>query len=225
MSTEFEHGPKRAIFGVAVHTTGNGIPDLVERTGRSHLDVARETYLKMGLVGPHAVIDPFGKVEHYVDPQLVRYHVGLEPEHRRSFLDGHWLEDRNRITTETVKWWQARWPGVQSPSHLYPGPSANKVYIGVELIPCGIYVKNAWVWKHGTRPGFDNQRFSVEQYYSLAKLCNQWAEEYGLDLDRRGVLLGHEDLNVYTRPGYDPGDKIKAFSWSLLRGLLPLVQP
>lgn len=218
---EFEVGPSRAVFGICLHTTGDGIPAEVNKTGESHLDVARRVYQGMGLVGPHYVIDPYGAVERYADPQLVRYHVGLEPEHRRSFLDGHWEEDKNRISAPVIAWWKARWPTVKSPSHLYPGPSANKAYIGVELIPAGAYVKaRGWQWQHGARPGFDSQRFSVEQYCALARLCNQLAEDFGLDLTRTGVLIGHEDANPYTRPGYDPGDKIEAFSWRLLNALL-----
>jgi N-acetyl-anhydromuramyl-L-alanine amidase AmpD len=229
--SEFEVGPKRAVYGICVHTTGSGIPNAVAKSGKPHLEVARETYLSMGLVGPHYVIDPYGHVEQYADVGVVRYHVGVLAEHRRSFLDGHWLEDKNRIPADVVAWWQARWPGVKSPSHLYPSKSANKDYVGIELIPCGRYltmpgiIKPQWRWEHGSRPGFDFQRFSVEQYCALAKLCNSIAEENGLDLTKRGVLVGHEDVNPYTRPGWDPGSKIEAFSWNLLNGLLKHVQP
>ncbi len=226
MTAEFEHGPRRAVFGITVHTTGDGIPAEVAKYGKSHLDVARETYLAMGMVGPHYVIDPFGSVEQYAKPETVRYHVGIEAEHRRSFLDGHWEVDANRIPRPVVAWWKARWPGIKSPSHLYPGPSANKAYIGIELIPAGRYVKNSdWTFEHGTRVGFDKQRFSLEQYIALARLCNQLAEENGLDLEKDGVLVGHEDLNPYSRPGWDPGDMNKTFSWSLLNGLLKQMQP
>lgn len=229
--SEFEVGPKRAVYGICLHTTGDGIPAEVAKTGKSHLEVARRVYLNMGLVGPHFVVDPFGQSEQYAPVERVRYHVGLAAEERRSFLDGHWLEDANRVPRAVVAWWQARWPGVKSPSHLYPGPSANKVYVGIELIPAGRYVKkedhlaSGWVFEHGTRPGFDKQRFSVEQYTATARLCNQIAEENGLDLDKPGVLVGHEDLNVYQRPGYDPGDMNQTFSWGLLKALLAAVQP
>jgi N-acetyl-anhydromuramyl-L-alanine amidase AmpD len=236
--SEFEHGPKRAIHGICVHTTGDGIPAEVEkRAAKSppnwatlHLDVAREVYVGMGLVGPHYVIDPYGSVEKYAKPELVRYHAGVAAEERRSFLDGHWEEDANRIPRDVVAWWKRRWPGIKSPSHLYPSKSPNKDYIGIELIPAGSYVKSkagstSWQFQHGSRPGFDKQRFSVEQYCALAMLCNQLAETHGLDLEKPGVLVGHEDVNPYSRPGWDPGDKIEAFSWNLLNGLLKHVQP
>jgi N-acetyl-anhydromuramyl-L-alanine amidase AmpD len=217
---DFEHGPTRAIYGICVHTTGGGIPDEVNRSGRTHLEVARETYSRMGLVGPHYVIDPHGAVEQYAPANVVRYHAGLEAEHRRSFLDGHWEEDANRIPRDVVAWWKARWAPIKSPSHLYPSKRPNLDYVGIELIPCGAHLKGAWTWQHGTRVGFDKQRFSVEQYCALAKLCLQLAEENGLDLGKPGVLVGHEDVNPYTRPGYDPGDKTQAFSWNLLNGLI-----
>lgn len=223
---DFEVGPERSVFGIAVHTTGGGIPDRVAKTGKHPLDVAREIYRSMGLVGPHVVVAPDGSYEQYAPYERVRYHVGLEPEHRRSFLDGHWREDKNRISADVIAWWDARWPGVKSPSHLYPGTSANKAYVGIELIPCGRYVtvpgmiKTQWRWEYGSRPGFDGQRFSMEQYAALAKLCTQLAGTYGIDLAKIGRLVGHEDVNPYTRPGWDPGDKTGAFSWNLLKGLL-----
>jgi N-acetyl-anhydromuramyl-L-alanine amidase AmpD len=224
--SEFESGPKRTVFGIAVHTTGDGIPAKAHSTGKTHLEVAHSTYAAMGMVGPHYVIDPFGEVAQYAPADVVRFHSGVSADERRSFLDGHWAEDANRIPREVVAWWKARWPTKKSPSHLYPSTSPNKDYVGIELIPAGRYVKDrGWVFEHGSKPGFDAQRFSVEQYYALAGLCNRLAEQYGLDLTKAGVLVGHEDLNPYQRPGWDPGDKLKAFSWSLLNGLLRLVQP
>lgn len=229
--SEFEVGPSRAVYGICVHTTGNGIPEGAARQQKRPLEVARATYLSMGLVGPHYVIDPYGEVDQYAPVNRVRYHVGVEAEQRRSFLDGHWLEDKNRIPAAVTAWWQARWPGVQSPSHLYPSKRPNVDYVGIELIPCGRYVvqpgivKSSWQWEHGTRCSFDKQRFSIEQYVALARLCNSIAEQNGLDLDRTGVLVGHEDLNPYTRPGWDPGDMNQTFSWGLLKGLLAAVQP
>ena len=212
---------KRTVFGICVHTTGDGVPAAVERTGMPHHTVALATYTAMESVGPHFVIDPFGYVAQYADPGLIRHHVGLEAEHRRSFLDGHWTEDANRISRDCVAWWQARWPQFRSPSHLYPSDRPNKDYIGIELIPAGTYVKNkGWTFQHGSRPGFDKQRFSVEQYVALARLAQGLAEAYGIDLTKRNRLLGHEDLNPYTRPGWDPGDARQFFSWELLSGIM-----
>lgn len=229
--SEFEVGPERVPYGICIHTTGNGIPEQSARTGKPPLEVARSTYLGMGLIGPHYVIDPYGTVDQYAPVDRVRYHVGLDPADRRSYLDGHWANDRNRIEPAVVAWWKARWPGVKSPSHLYPGKSANEAYIGIELIPAGRYVtvpgaiKQQWRWEHGTAPGFDGQRFSIEQYCALAKLCNQLAEQCALDLTKPGVLVGHEDVNPKQRPGWDPGGYNKTFSWNLLNGLLKHVQP
>jgi N-acetyl-anhydromuramyl-L-alanine amidase AmpD len=228
--SDFEVGAQRAIYGICVHTTGDGIPAEAAKSGKHPLDVARAVYLRMGLVGPHYVIDPFGQYEQYAPPEVIRYHAGIEAEQRRSFLDGHWLEDKNRIPADVVAWWQRRWPGIKSPAHLYPSKSPNKDYVGIELIPAGRYVKvpgihkTQWRFEHGSKPGFDKQRFSLEQYFSLAKLCLQLSEENGLDLTKPGVLVGHEDLNPYTRPGWDPGSKIEAFSWNLLNGLLKNAQ-
>jgi hypothetical protein len=225
----FEHGPERAVYGVAVHTTGNGIPDQAAKQNKHPLEVARAVYDGMGLIGPHYVIDPYGTVEQYCDPKLVRYHIGLTADDRRSYLDGYWVDDRNRIDPKVVTWWKQRWPGIKSPSHLYPGKSANEAYVGVEMIPCGRLlpapgmIKPTFRWEHGTRPGFDGQRFSVEQYVALARLCKQLAAAHGLDLAKPGVLVGHEDVNPKQRPGWDPGGYNGTFSWGLVTGLLAAV--
>lgn len=226
-----EVGPKRTIFGVCVHTTGQGIPDKAAKENKGLLETARTVYESMQLVGPHFCIAPDGKYEQYADPELVRYHVGLEPEHRRSFLDGHWMEDANRIDRKVVAWWKARWPGVKSPSHLYPGDSANKAYIGIELIPAGRYIKqpggsSPWIFdEQYSRPGFDKQRFSVEQYAALADLLKELAMKYNIDYSKVGRLIGHEDANLYTRPGYDPGSYNQTFSWGMVWGLLGIKRP
>lgn len=217
-----ETGPKRTVFGVAIHTTGDGIPAKAAKLAKDTMAVARGVYEEMGLVGPHYVVGPDGRTENYADPELVRYHVGLEPEHRRSFLDGHWREDANRIPRKVVAAWDAKHPGVKSPAHLYPGDSANKAYIGIELIPAGTYSKRGdWVFDpRFSKPGFDNQRFSVEQYVALARLLKELAFKYSIDYSLVGRLVGHSDLNPYTRPMWDPGDYNGTFSFSMVRGLL-----
>lgn len=221
-----EYGPKRKPFGVAVHTTGDGIPAKAHKNGTDLLVTAREVYDGMGSVGPHYVIAPDGRVDFYTPANLTRHHVGLEPEHRRSFLDGHWEEDANRIDRKVVAWWKARWPNIKSPSHLYPSKSANQDYIGIELIPAGRYIdRKGWTFDpRYSKPGFDKQRFSVESYVALAKLLKQLALEHSLDYNQPGVLVGHEDLNPYTRPGWDPGDYNQTFSWGMVRGLLEALQ-
>jgi N-acetyl-anhydromuramyl-L-alanine amidase AmpD len=222
-----ETGPKRKVHGVCVHTTGDGIPSQAHTKGEHVLVTARRVYENMGTVGPHFIIDPAGTIEQYADPTLVRHHVGLEPEHRRSFLDGHWKEDANRIDRKIVAWWEVRWPGIKSPSHLYPSKSANEDYIGIELIPAGRYVPRServaggWTFDpRYSKPGFDNQRFSVEQYTALVELLKRLEVQFNLDYVKPGVLVGHEDINPYTRPGWDPGDYNKTFSWGMVKGLL-----
>lgn len=217
-----ETGPKRTVYGVCIHTTGDGIPAAAAKTGEDLLDVATRTYSNMGTVGPHYTVAPDGRVAQFAKPELVRHHAGLEPEQRRSFLDGHWEEDANRIDRKVVAWWKARWPTVKSPANLYPSKSANVDYIGIELIPAGRYIQGkGWTFDlRYSKPGFDKQRFSVEQYKALADLLVDLAKQFNIDYSQDGRLVGHEDLNPYTRPGWDPGDYNQTFSWGMVKGLI-----
>lgn len=209
-------------FGVLVHSTGDGLAAKIATAKEPHsaLSVARSTYESMGNVGPHYCIEPDGGHEQYAATNTVRYHCAVPAQNRRSYLDGHWTADSNRIPKAVVEWWQREHPGVASPSHLYPGEHPNNAYIGIELIPCGVYAKNSWQWRWGTPPGFDSQRFSVEQYCTLARLCIELAVEHSIDLGKVGRLVGHEDVSPYSRPGYDPGAYHNWFSWPLLRTLI-----
>lgn len=220
-----EHGDRRSVYGICIHTTGDGIPAAALRDTNHPLCTARAVYENMGLIGPHYVIAPDGSHEELCDPRLIRQHVGLAADVRRDFINGTWLNPSNRITPAVVSWWQERWPGVKSPSHLYPSRSANEDYIGIECIPAGSYSSAAgkWTWRWGSKTGFDQQRFSVECYRALAGLVLSLAGEFKLDLVKPGVLVGHEDLNPYTRPGWDPGSYNKTFSWDMLRGCMAVL--
>lgn len=208
------HG-KLAPFGALIHTTGDGIPAKAHETGRDLLDVAINVYSNMR-EGPHFVIVPDGRIAQLRSSTEVTWHAGVGNNDRRDFLNGDWV---SRVSQDVVTWWRSRWPNVKSPSHLYPTTSPNDSYIGIENVPCGLYIsKRGWVPEFGV-PAC-NTRFTAAQYLANAALVFKLSEDHNFDLARTGRVLGHEDVNPITRPGWDPGSKIGAWDWKLFWGLL-----
>lgn len=214
-------GHREKIHGVMIHSTGDGVPREKVKRNVSYMEAACAVYESMGNIGPNYCIAPDGGVVMFREPNKIAYHC--KQEHRREFLDGSWATDYNRISRPVIDWWRHRWPGVESPAHLYPGVRPNDAYVGIELVPAGTYVKSvaggtSWSPDPQYRndiPGRD-QRYTVAQYVSLARLIRS----FNLDLTKTGVLVGHEDIEPYNRGGYDPGDYHGWFSWNLLNGLL-----
>lgn len=216
-----DHGPLKP-YGILLHTTGSGIIDAAQKKNKKPIDVAVDTYQQMAKdagVGPHYCIDPEGQIVQFRNDDEVAWHAGVSAVERRSFLDGSWETDNNRIDKLVVSAWKTRWGAAhKSPQHLYPTESPNHAYVGIELIPC----REGSTWLYGSKPGFDNQKHSVEQYLAVAELCNDIAKHYGLDLSNplSGTLVEHSSVNPYTRPGWDLGWTMGFFSENLLRGLL-----
>ena len=212
------HGARKP-WGVMLHTTGGGLPDKAHHEGLSPLETARKVYGGMR-EGPHYVIAPDGAVERYRADDQIAYHCGVSPVDRRDFLTGHW---EARVGRGVVGWWRARWPGVLSPQHLYPSTSPNSDYIGVELIPCLAQTKgNGGSLKpvFGTPIGGERGRFTGAQYVAAALLTLQLCEAYSIPMRRRGRVVGHEDINPITRPGWDPGDMQGYWSWNTFWGIV-----
>jgi N-acetyl-anhydromuramyl-L-alanine amidase AmpD len=202
------HG-KLEFYGYMVHTTGDGIPKLAKTKGWTDLlKVANSVYDSMHEkdgTGPHWIIAPDGQTACIRSEQEIAWHCGLDAYDREMFLTTNW-ETNGRTPADVVSWWKRRWPGIKSPSHLYPSKSPNKNYIGIELIPAGTY--NKMTWEPCFAGGYRTiGRFTTAQYLALAAITR-----YTLD-DKPGRLVGHEDVNPTTRPGWDPGAKIGAFDW------------
>lgn len=205
-----------APFGAIVHTTGDGPPAAANRDGRDPLEVALEVYSNMA-EGPHYVIGPTGAIVQVRELADIAWHTGVSAVHRRDFLSGHW---ETLVSKGLVSWWKARWPGVKSPSHLYPGSSPNAVYYGIECVPAGTYERGVWKPVFGpVAPGGRN-RFTTAQYLACAALVLH----LGIEHDRPGRVVGHEDINPITRPGWDPGAFQEFWSWPLFWDLLNALQ-
>lgn len=199
-------------FGFMVHTTGDGPPSEAAAQNIDPLDVAIAKYKAM-TEGPHFVIGPEGLIVQVRQLTEVAYHVGVHADERRDFLSGAWTS-RGDLKVGVARWWRARWPNVRSPQHLYPTERPNHAYIGIENVPAG--TGSPWVQRWGQ--GLVG-RFTPAQYLANAALVFKLAPDFGVDVHKAGRVVGHEDINPLTRPGWDPGDMTGAWSWDLFWGL------
>jgi N-acetyl-anhydromuramyl-L-alanine amidase AmpD len=212
------HGA-RTPWGIMLHTTGDGIPAKAHQAPLEPLQTAFAVYGAMR-EGPGYVIAPSGAVARLRPDDQVAWHCGVSPVERRDFLSGHW---EALAKPGVAGWWKARWPGVLTPSHLYPSTSPNHDYIGVELIPCGTFVKgNSGSWKpvFGEPIGGERGRFTGAQYTAAALLCLTLCRAHSIPMHSPGRVLGHEDVNPLTRPGWDPGDLQGFWSWKTFWGIV-----
>jgi N-acetyl-anhydromuramyl-L-alanine amidase AmpD len=202
-------------YGLLVHTTGDGLAAKVDPDDQAK--AVLKTYSNMK-EGPHYAICPDGTLIRFREPETVSWHAGVSASDRASFLNGTWETD-GRVPANVRDWWHARWDmyKVASPQHIYPGKSPNGAYVGVELIPCGVYNKATWTPTLGT-PAAHKQRYTAIQYARLGELYAGLHKRFGWTLHARR-FLGHEDVNPITRPGWDPGAYHGWFSWGLAFGI------
>lgn len=217
------HG-QLTVYGVCLHTTGDGIPAAIVKNSTDPVKETIDTYAKMAAnngVGPHYAITPDGQLIKFRDHAEVAWHAGTSASERQAFLSGTW-EDGVRCPKAVSDWWKLRW-GAQykSPQHLFPSRSPNADYIGIELVPCGTYSGNIWQPLLGV-PSTPKGRYTGQQYQTAALLTMSLARAYNLtdDFWNTGRLVGHEDINPLTRPGWDVGAFNGWWSWSLFRDML-----
>lgn len=213
-----DHGErKRGTFGLMVHTTGDKLGRRWHERQASHSrDGWREVVdAYSGKLGPHYAICPDGMLVVLRKHTRVAYHCGVSAAERQDFLTGRW---EDVALPRVLRWWRGRWPGYKSPQHLYPSRSPNQDYIGVEMVPAGGYVGRTWTYDAKV-PRCGMTRYTVRQMGVLAKLALELAESnrWPGGWENGPRLVGHEDINPITRPGWDPGDMIGGFSWSTLR--------
>ena len=197
-------------YGMLVHTTGDGLAQKCLQSGDPVTSTV-ETYSNMK-EGPHYAITPDGTLIKFREPTTVAWHAGVTAADRQTYLTGAW---ETKVDARIVDWWKLRWPGRKSPQHLYPGKSPNEAYVGVELVPCGVYQNASWTPVMGT-PATPKGRYTAAQYTRLALLYTSLFP----NRPDQSRLLGHEDVNPISRPGYDPGAYHGWFSWSLLNGMV-----
>ena len=179
-------------WGILVHTTGRGVPTRAKDTGLPAHEIALAYYLSSGANFPHYLIAGEGTIWAVADETVRAWHAGITTEDRAQYLTGEW---ETQVSPEGLAHWRARWPGIKSPQHLYPGKSPNEIYIGVELIPSNDRTDNGTL-------------FTTAQYAALSKLIQDVATRHGF-IPAGARLLGHEDVSPLTRwdkqGGWDPG--------------------
>lgn len=197
-------------YGVCIHTTGRGVTVEATKHGLDPMVQALEEYCrpddpKNGIYTafPHYLIGSEGTILQIADERERARHCAVTPEDRLKYLTGTW---RQEVAKQGLAAWDARWPGVKSPSHLYPDKRPNDSYLGVELIP-------------QLKPGPDGTLFTAAQYEAVMALVADVGSRYGIAV-RGKRLVGHEDLSPLTRwdasGGWDPGSlrRFPLFDWA-----------
>jgi N-acetyl-anhydromuramyl-L-alanine amidase AmpD len=188
---------RRAAFGVALHTTGDGLPASAASHQLDPLALAETTYTRDGAYCPHYVVDGKGRIRQIVDELEHAEHIGryvAGVDRRPQYLSGHW---RSLLPPGVAARWQAAWPAYASPYHLFPGESPNEVYVGIELIP--------------VHPPPAGVRFTTPQLASAAALVAEIGARHGWPAPwwSGARLIGHEDVGIIDRHddggGWDPG--------------------
>jgi hypothetical protein len=186
------------IYGLAIHTMGTDPWDVARKHKVDPFEWVVSYYARPDSYGPTYAMDRKGTLIQISSEDEKAQHIGLTAKQRNAYLSGDW-ERKNPIDS---KRWRTRWPTAASPSHLYPGPSPNNVYIGVELLPDPEY----------------GCYFTDEQYHGVSMLWADIRDRHKLP-DTITRLVGHEDINPMDRfdegGGWDPGglrDK-PSFDW------------
>lgn len=178
-------------WGLAVHTTGDGVVEKAQKEGKEPFDVAL-AYYKTGFI-THYVVNYDGKITQLMPDNYKGAHIGIKKEERLKFLSGAWEKDFEG--TPVLELWKKRWPDFKSPQHLYPTKSPNTCYLGCEMVPLGTPRDNG-LW------------FTDDQHQAIIDLWNDRAAFHEWE-GKRGQLIGHEDVAAYSRwqksGGWDPG--------------------
>ena len=196
----------RKWFGVLIHTTGGGIAKLARLKGRTVEAVTRSVYGNVGMTFAHRVVMPEGWILRCAEDSIIAPHCGVKAWQRAALLDGTW---RAHVSDEGERLWDARWPGVKSPQHLFPTASGNDAYLGIETV------------QGETTDKETASRFTMAQYRATAAQIVAWERTHGFVAEGRR-LVTHEDLQPFERwdahGGWDPGWlRIPAtYNWLLL---------
>lgn len=205
------HKGKRASapYGLVVHTTGSGVPTDAKDQKRPAMEIALDIYCR-GPNAAHYVIDHAGVIACVAPEDVKTQHTGRfgpppeKKDRRAQYMSGEW---RTLCSKAAVAAWDRQWGSkYKHPFQLFPGPSPNDVYCGVELIPC---IKGLGV--PTVSPAAPASVFTEAQYVKLIALAEDMAIRHGWPLDWASGprLVGHEDVGLIDRHNlggaWDPG--------------------
>lgn len=196
-------GRKRRIkpWGLVVHTSGRGIVRRARKAQADPFEFAVDYYRAQG--GVHYCIGYDGQIVQMLLDNERGAHVGISRKERRHYLRGTWVGELSKRLLRMhpgVVLWRSKWPGIDSPQHLYPTRSPNGCYVGVELVPLTTkYVNATGLW------------FTEAQHRAVGWLGRDLAQRHKWPANwyRTGRLVGHEDIDAFARwdgrGGWDPG--------------------
>jgi hypothetical protein len=213
----YDRDREERVFGLCVHTSSRSIIQRAKRKRLSPIKAALD-YYQSAEHSAHYLCGYDGTIYQISDDDKRVTHIGVSKSERKKYLSGAWEKD---FPKSAVSRWRERWPRYKSPQHLYPGSSANEVYVGCEMIPLAKTRQNG-LW------------FTDEQHEAMAALSADIANRHswpdGWQFSPR--LIGHEDVDAYGRwrnlgtgkynAPWDPGG-LRAkprFSWDVVLGLI-----
>ncbi|HET6283129.1 MAG TPA: N-acetylmuramoyl-L-alanine amidase [Polyangia bacterium] len=188
------------VYGVAIHGTGSAISEKALKHGADCLEFAIGYYLRPEAYFAHYVIGSDGTIAQLAAEHERSPHIGIPADDRQAYLSGVW---KARLPKVLVDAWVTRWPAYRSPTHLYPGPSPNNAYVGIELL--------VWTNRCPGRPHAPGLKYTTAQHAAAAALtldiASRWIFPTGWQ--DTGRLACHEDISPLTRTskgnGWDPG--------------------
>jgi N-acetyl-anhydromuramyl-L-alanine amidase AmpD len=189
-----------AVFGVAIHQTGSGTVEHALHEGADPLEYAVAYYLKPDSYFAHYVIGYDGAIIQIADEHERAPHIGQNDTERQNYLSGAWEHVAGPKFTAL---WKHRWAGYQTPAHLYPGPSPNNAYVGIEMIPIITGVDD--------QPMHVGLLYTEAQHIAVARLAFDIAKRWNFPTGwgATGRLACHEDITPLSRmakdAGWDPG--------------------
>lgn len=181
--------------GIVIHTPGRAFTARAcQITHDAAWPVTEEAALRWYVTSGFAfyggyMVGPSGAVYRLADDRTRTQHAGaLDARYTerggrewRAWakpLAGHGWVKHERDPAQVFDWWDARWPGLKSPTELM-GPFPNDA-IGIDIMPM-----------------LDGS-YSMPQVRALAALVRDLCQLHGLPHDRRHVV-GHEDVDPCSR--------------------------
>lgn len=192
-TVRFRSWPRHHRHGLLIHSTGPGMAKYAAKYKLSQIETVVRVYGNLSNNCAHVVVLPDGTRVRTVESYLVAPHCGVTASERSRLLDGSW---RAWTSDAAEALWDARWPGVKSPQHLFPSASGNDSYEGLET------------WKLPARDATTGTYYTAAQYKSTAEWVVEREREWGF-VAEGSRLVTHEDVQPFTRwdaeGGRDPG--------------------